>query len=190
MGIDFTGNVQVQDTVEIQQKSIDRDSPSGSSLTAILVVRRQGLPDVDVTLRFKLDDYKTLTGPEQARTNAVRARLDYNAVRPVIQQMLQSPRAESVAHAARQVCVLAFDVAAAADDATAIRGGTPTMRKAAADVYSTNVAHDVVGGNCSRLHARRDVCRNVQERGGRSLESWFGGCRRPFEDRDSLVRAD
>jgi hypothetical protein len=76
---------------------------------------------------------------------------DYEAVRPVIQEMLRSSSQEAVAYAARQVCVLAFDVPEAAADAAASRGGTPTMRKAAADVYSTNVAHDIVGSACREL---------------------------------------
>jgi hypothetical protein len=76
---------------------------------------------------------------------------DYAAVRPVIQQMLRAASEEAVGHAARQVCVLAFDVADARNDAADIRSGTATMRKAAADVYSTNVAQEGVGSVCREL---------------------------------------
>lgn len=75
---------------------------------------------------------------------------DYAAIRPVIQAMLNSGIEKSIMIGARQACLAALDIEVAKTDAERVRGGTPTMRKAAADVYSTNVAHKIVGEECRR----------------------------------------
>jgi hypothetical protein len=76
---------------------------------------------------------------------------DYRAVRSVIQEMLASSDAEVAMQVARQVCLLAFDVPEAEEDAETLRRGTAPQRKAAADVYSTNIAHERVGRLCRDL---------------------------------------
>lgn len=76
---------------------------------------------------------------------------DYDALQPVIDMMLSSTAPKVVETAARRVCVAALDIEAAEADAQRIRAGSSIMRKAAADVYSTNVAHDVVRASCRRL---------------------------------------
>jgi hypothetical protein len=76
---------------------------------------------------------------------------DYDGIRPVVHTMLESPSPKVIEAGARQVCVLALDVEAARVDAERIQRGTSVMRKAAAEVYSTNVAHEVVGSTCRQL---------------------------------------
>ncbi len=76
---------------------------------------------------------------------------DYATLRPLIEVMLNSRAQKAVESAARQVCLAALDVEAAVSDAERVRGGTSMMRKAAADVYSTNVANDDVGASCRQL---------------------------------------
>ena len=65
--------------------------------------------------------------------------------------MLSVTAPKAVGSAARQVCLAALTVQEAEADAQRVRGGTSFMRKAAADVYSTNVAHEVVGPSCRLL---------------------------------------
>lgn len=76
---------------------------------------------------------------------------DYAAVRPVLEVMLDSQAPKAIEAAARRVCLAAFNAEAAEPDAGKVRAGSQEMRKAAADVYSTNVAHDVVGASCLRM---------------------------------------
>ncbi len=76
---------------------------------------------------------------------------DYQAIRPVIEAMLRSTSLNAVEAGARRVCLLALDKSEAESDAEQVRCGTPTMRKAAANVYSANAANEVVGATCRRL---------------------------------------
>lgn len=78
-------------------------------------------------------------------------RLDYAAIHSVIEAMLKSTSQEAVEAGARQVCLLALTIEAADVNVARVHSGTISMRKAAASVYSTNVAHDVVGPTCRRL---------------------------------------
>lgn len=79
------------------------------------------------------------------------AHSDYDSVRSVIDAMIMSTLPKAVEMVAGTVCLLALDVEAAAEDAERVRGGTPIMRKAAASIYSTNVADEEVGPTCRRL---------------------------------------
>jgi hypothetical protein len=76
---------------------------------------------------------------------------DFGAVYPVIEAMLKSPSPEVMAAAARQVTLLSLDVESAKPDAERVRNGNPIMRAAAAEVYSSNIAHDIVGPTCLQL---------------------------------------
>ena len=76
---------------------------------------------------------------------------DYAAIRPVVIAMLASQSEKAVKAAARQVCLSALNGGGAKDDANDVRTGTAQMRKAAAEVYSANIAHEVVGAECRRL---------------------------------------
>lgn len=76
---------------------------------------------------------------------------DYAAMRPVIRAMLASRSEAAVTASAEQVCLWALDNEAPKDDAERVRTGTSPMRKAAAHVYSTNIAHEIVGSECWRL---------------------------------------
>ncbi len=76
---------------------------------------------------------------------------DFAAVSPVIEVMLNSASLKIVEAGSRQVCLLALDVELAEPLAQRIRIGTPTMRKAAAEVYSVNIADDTVGPFCRRV---------------------------------------
>jgi hypothetical protein len=76
---------------------------------------------------------------------------DYDGIRPVVHSMLESSSPRAVEVSARQVCLLALDVEAARVDMEQIHRGTSTMRKAAAEVYSANVAHEVVSSTCRQL---------------------------------------
>ncbi len=76
---------------------------------------------------------------------------DYVALGPVIQVMLSSTAPKVVEAAARQVCLAALYIQEAEPDAERVRSGNSIMRKAAAEIYSTNVADDVVGISCRQL---------------------------------------
>ncbi|HWM89563.1 MAG TPA: hypothetical protein VN493_02225 [Thermoanaerobaculia bacterium] len=76
---------------------------------------------------------------------------DYPAIRPVVDVLLRSSSSQAVEAGARQVCLLALDVESAMADVERVHSGTPLMRKAAADVYSTNVADDAVGPTCRQM---------------------------------------
>ncbi|WP_148314482.1 ATP-binding protein [Sorangium cellulosum] len=76
---------------------------------------------------------------------------DYVAIRPVIERMLMAEEARTVEAGARQVCLLALGIEAAEEDARRVQSGTTIMRRAAADVYSSNVADNVVGAACRQL---------------------------------------
>jgi hypothetical protein len=76
---------------------------------------------------------------------------DYDGIRPVVHSMLESSSPRAIEVSARQVCLLALDVEAARMDVERVHRGTSTMRKAAAEVYSTNVSHEVVGSRCRQL---------------------------------------
>lgn len=74
---------------------------------------------------------------------------NYRALEPAINKMLDMP--EAVEAAARQVCLLSLNIAAAGPLADSVRAGSDAMRKAAAEVYAANVAQEVVGPDCRRL---------------------------------------
>jgi hypothetical protein len=76
---------------------------------------------------------------------------DYARVRPVLRRMLQAKPSEVVEAASRVVTLIALSRSAATDDAEDVRSGTATMRKAAADVYATNIAQAEVGSTCREL---------------------------------------
>ena len=76
---------------------------------------------------------------------------NYDGIRPVVHAMLESSSSKAIEVSARQVCLLALDVEAARADVERVQRGTSEMRKAAAEVYSTNVAHEVVGSTCRQL---------------------------------------
>jgi hypothetical protein len=76
---------------------------------------------------------------------------DFSAVRPVIEVMLNSTSPKIAEAGARQVCLVALETEVAETVALRVRSGTPTMRKAAAQVYSTNIANETVGPACRRM---------------------------------------
>jgi hypothetical protein len=76
---------------------------------------------------------------------------DYAAIRPVIQTMLASVDAKTVELGGRMCCLLALDVDVAKPDADQARAGSGAMRKSAARIYATNVAHKEVGTMCRQL---------------------------------------
>jgi hypothetical protein len=76
---------------------------------------------------------------------------DYAGIRAVISAMLSSSDAELVETGARLVCLLALETDAASPDAERVRAGSIGMRKAAAKIYSHNVAHETVGPVCREL---------------------------------------
>ncbi|MDC0750002.1 NACHT domain-containing protein [Polyangium mundeleinium] len=76
---------------------------------------------------------------------------DYPGLRDVILGMLDATDPEVVEVAATQICVLDLSRGLPAEDVERVRGGNETMRKAAANVYATNVAHSDVGPVCRDL---------------------------------------
>lgn len=76
---------------------------------------------------------------------------DYAGVRSVLEVMLGSSSEKALAASARLICIAALDDDVAKPDAERIHNGTPLFRKAAADVYSTHIAHKVVGAACRTL---------------------------------------
>jgi hypothetical protein len=76
---------------------------------------------------------------------------DYDGVRPVVHAMLESSSPGAIEASARQVCLLALDFEAARADVKRVQCGTSAMRKAAAEIYSANVADEVVGSTCRKL---------------------------------------
>jgi hypothetical protein len=78
---------------------------------------------------------------------------NYEAIRPVLHQMLSSTEEKFVESASRQICLAALSVDKAMDDAESVRRGSSTMRKAATEVYAENVANDQVGQICRHLLA-------------------------------------
>jgi len=76
---------------------------------------------------------------------------DYRAVSEILQRMLIPSNGAATEAAARQVCLLALDVAEAETDAQNVRTGNEVMRKAAANVYAVNAAHPAVGEKCRTL---------------------------------------
>jgi hypothetical protein len=62
--------------------------------------------------------------------------------------MLRSDNERVFSAAARQVALLALTVDEAAADLHLVEQGNAAMRKAAAEVYAANVAHEVVGAAC------------------------------------------
>ena len=73
----------------------------------------------------------------------------YGKLRELLQFALKSDRPEAAANAARQIALAELGDDSLAIDASDIRSGSETMRKAAADVYATNLSHDVVGDKCA-----------------------------------------
>lgn len=70
---------------------------------------------------------------------------DYAALKPVICALLGSNSSECVEAGARVLCVLGLTDETAGEDSRNITTGDVTMRKAAALVYSRNVADEMVG---------------------------------------------
>ncbi len=75
-------------------------------------------------------------------------RTHYLKLRDLLQKQLRSKHDSIVVAASRQICLAAFSVDIAEEDAKSVRTGTESMRKTAADVYAHNVDDDVVGEVC------------------------------------------
>jgi len=93
----------------------------------------------------------------------------YEALRPTLLLALHSGDKEAVDSAARQICLASFSVPAAEVDAAGVVGGTDTMRKAAANVFASNVRIPFCRDRCLRLlpqffHDPVDEVRDVAAR--------------------------
>ncbi len=73
----------------------------------------------------------------------------YPAIRELLQFALTSDQPEAAENAARQITLAELSDVDVGSDAEAIRAGNETMRKTAADVYTTNISHDEVGDRCA-----------------------------------------
>ena len=73
----------------------------------------------------------------------------YPQLREILQFALGSDNADAVENAARQIALADLDEIDVGSDASNIRHGTETMRKAAATVYASNLAHERVGNKCA-----------------------------------------
>jgi len=76
-------------------------------------------------------------------------RTHYAALRDLLQFALNSNAPKAVENAARQITLAELSDVDVGHDAAAIRAGSEAMRKAAADVYATNISHDEVGDRCA-----------------------------------------
>lgn len=75
----------------------------------------------------------------------------YPKLRELLQFALQSESESAVENAARQIILAELSDISVGTDASAIRTGSEAMRRAAADVYATNLADKVVGNKCAEL---------------------------------------
>lgn len=75
----------------------------------------------------------------------------YPKLRELLQFALQSENKNAVENAARQIILAELSDISVGTDASAIRTGSEAMRRAAADVYATNLADKVVGNKCAEL---------------------------------------
>ena len=92
----------------------------------------------------------------------------YGQLREILQFALNSDNADAVENAARQIILAELGDVDVGDDASKIRSGSETMRKAAVDVYAKNISHDLVGDRCAKRlecffsddaeSVRREVC--------------------------------
>lgn len=73
----------------------------------------------------------------------------YPTIRNLLQRALTSKNTKAVTNAARQIIVAELSGVDVGEDGAAIRAGSGAMRKAAADVYANNIAHDRVGNECA-----------------------------------------
>jgi len=73
----------------------------------------------------------------------------YPQLREILQFALSSDHEDAVENAVRQITLADLDEIDAGSDASNIRNGTETMRKAAAAVYARNLAHEQVGNKCA-----------------------------------------
>lgn len=76
---------------------------------------------------------------------------DSEPLRPVLQKMLESDKDQQIKTAAEIVCRTALVQEIWKRDADLVKRGPPAMRKAAATIYGTNVAHAEVGALCCEL---------------------------------------
>jgi hypothetical protein len=75
----------------------------------------------------------------------------YPVLRELLHFALNSAEQNAVENAARQIALAELGDVHVGSDASNLRSGTETMRKAAASVYATNLSHDVVGDRCAEL---------------------------------------
>lgn len=73
----------------------------------------------------------------------------YPQLREILQFALDSDNEDAVENAARQIALVDLDEIDVGSDASNIRNGTETMRKAAATVYASNLTHERVGNKCA-----------------------------------------
>jgi hypothetical protein len=73
---------------------------------------------------------------------------DFAAIRPVIDEMLNSRDTRVVEAAARVLCLLGLDLQEIQSEVERAEKGSRAMRLAAAQVYATNIAHKTVGSRC------------------------------------------
>lgn len=93
-------------------------------------------------------DADVLRTPYVERFIHLAAYRDFVAILPILNLMLSSGDDDTVSAAAREVCLLGLDVDSAKQERERIEKGTLAMRRAAAQVYAVNVAHEVVGEVC------------------------------------------
>ena len=75
----------------------------------------------------------------------------YAEIRGLLQFALSSDNAKAVENAARQICVAELSGVDVGDDVGSVRSGSGMMRKAAAEVYATNIGHDEIGWRCAEV---------------------------------------
>jgi hypothetical protein len=77
------------------------------------------------------------------------AETHYSTLRGLLLEALASPSEDAAVKAGRQISVAGFRDAAAAEDATLVRRGSDPLRKVAAEVYASNLKHQLLASLCS-----------------------------------------
>jgi len=74
----------------------------------------------------------------------------YSTLRELLMRLVHSTSSSTVKSAARQICLASLTNEDAKTDAEGVRHGTEAMRHGAAQVYSRNLGHCVVGEECCK----------------------------------------
>lgn len=79
------------------------------------------------------------------------SRTHYSQIRELLLFALNSSTTKAVENAARQISLAELSNVDVGEDGRTVRSGTESMRKAAADVYATNIAHEEIGEMCAEF---------------------------------------